>query len=277
MTDSYRFFLDTPSGQVLARRARATGARPLLLCQLLPFASRLWAPALPLLAARGWDAVAFDMMGYGGSDKRGGAWDVARFADHIGEVMDALGWASAPVVAGHFSVLPAVELALRGRASALALDGPPLASPEMRAKLKASGGILAPAWTPDGAHMTALWGQAYAMLSRLVPSIEVGEATRPAFSGLLADFIESMVDPSIVAAVVDHDLEASLKAVTVPALVIGAEHDSQVHNVAPVRALLGDGPSHLFPGAHPLHDATRTDRAGDYASVLADWLDQAAR
>ena len=63
-----RGYLDGPAGQVHYRRA-GEGGEPLLLLHQSPLSSTQFDAVLPGLAARGFDALALDLPGYGMSDE----------------------------------------------------------------------------------------------------------------------------------------------------------------------------------------------------------------
>jgi pimeloyl-ACP methyl ester carboxylesterase len=268
-----RGYVDAGYGQVHFRHCgRGT---PLVLLHWTPISSRQYAHCLPLLAARGFDAYALDLPGYGQSDARDPDWRVADFAHAIAGALRALGLERPCLVGGHFSSLVATECALDAGVAprCLVLDAPPLWDADLRRRISAGVRLAAPAVSADGAHERWLWQRGVQVWRDWVPGFAVTDATLPDVHLAMHDLV-AMRFVSSAAAMGDYDLAARLPRVRPPCLVLGAERDLHVARIDDVCALLPARPArHVFAGTHPLHDPAR---AVEYVDVVARFLEQPA-
>jgi pimeloyl-ACP methyl ester carboxylesterase len=108
--------------------ARAGRGPMVVLLHQTPRSSDEYREVLPLLAARGFEAVAFDTPGFGDSAPVSGEPTIERWAEAIRAGIDALSAAPVAVVGHHTGGVIAVELAHRhpDRLSALVLSSTPL-------------------------------------------------------------------------------------------------------------------------------------------------------
>jgi pimeloyl-ACP methyl ester carboxylesterase len=158
MKGTSRGYVTTPMGQVhyISQSPADGGGRPLVLLHQSPWFSIQFAKVLPLLAARGFAAVAPDRPGFGMSDVPDTPPTVEDYADNLADTLDALGIEQAAVVGHHTGSGVAVALAHRhpGKVSRLVLDGVPFYTAEQRAQR-----LARPHWDrwlePDGAHLKA--------------------------------------------------------------------------------------------------------------------------
>ena len=265
-----RGYVDTRDGQVHFRSAGDAEAPPVVLLHWTPASGRQYEPVLVALAARGWRAIAPDLLGYGRSDPRPADHDLPAFAASMDEALAALGVAAAPVVGGHVSACVAVELArLRGaRVPRLVLDGCPLWPPEMRAQMARFVAGSGPQVSADGSHRTLPWDRVEAFVREWRPGFAATDADLPWFYGLVIDFLETRFASS-ARALAAYDLAAALPTLRVPTLFLTASTDPLRGHHDAARSLVAGSLEHRFEGLHPLHDPARAD---EYAAVLDRFL-----
>jgi pimeloyl-ACP methyl ester carboxylesterase len=104
-----RGYVDTPEGQVHFRRC-GTG-RPVILLHQAPGSSSMWTALLPELAALGWQAIAFDLPGYGMSDPPQEQPDLAYYSRRIEEAALGLGLDRFDLIGHHTGSCVALWLA----------------------------------------------------------------------------------------------------------------------------------------------------------------------
>jgi pimeloyl-ACP methyl ester carboxylesterase len=263
-----RCYVDTPAGQVHIRTAGE--GPPVVLLHWTPASGRMYEPVLESLAARGRRAIAPDLMGYGGSDPRPADWTIADFAANVDELLAALGLAQVAVVGGHLAACIAVELALRPgrRVSRLVLDGCPLWSPEMRARMARFVASPAPPVTPDGAHRTLAWDRVLGFVREWRPGFEPRDEDLPWLHGLMIDWLQTR-GASSAYAMVRYDLAERLPALSVPTLLLTAGGDPLAPNHARAVALVRDAREHRFSGSHPLHESARAE---EWVGIVGGFL-----
>lgn len=106
--------------------AGAVDGKPILLIHGWAVTAYLWRHNIAALAAAGFRVFAADMPGHGLSDapREKGSYTLATMAFRVGLLLDALGLDRAPIVAQSMGGRIAIEVALAGRATRLALFGP---------------------------------------------------------------------------------------------------------------------------------------------------------
>lgn len=106
--------------------AGATDGKPVLLIHGWAVTAYLWRHNISALAAAGFRVFAADMPGHGLSDAplEKGSYTLAAMAFRVGLLLDALGLDRVPIVAQSMAGRIAVEVALSGRATRLALFAP---------------------------------------------------------------------------------------------------------------------------------------------------------
>lgn len=207
-----RRYLDGVWGQV---HVTETGAgAPLLLLHQSPLSGAMFAPAMPLLAAAGFRALAIDTPGFGASDPPPAPQSIIAHADALAGVLDALGLARAHVLGHHTGASIAASLAARhpDRVDRLILNGVPLLSDEERAFFatfkfapvvpRADGGHLTDAWN-QRLHATPGWSDLDAMHRHVATMLANPKRYFWAFEAVFA-----------------HDLAADLATITAPTLVL---------------------------------------------------------
>jgi pimeloyl-ACP methyl ester carboxylesterase len=134
-------YADTSFGQVHYREAGAPTGQPLVLIHQSPSSSAMWQPVLERFAARGYWALAPDLLGHGATAAPKTRPDLRTYAAGVCVWLDALGIEQADLVGHHsgsnIALLMAVERP--ARVHALALWGPALMTPERHARLANEG------------------------------------------------------------------------------------------------------------------------------------------
>lgn len=119
-----RGYVDGPHGQIHYRRMGS--GRPLVLCHQAAMDARQFDAVHPLLAARGFDVIAFDMPGFGMSDATPFVPSVEDLAQSVAAGIAALDTGPVAVAGHHTGAMVATELALDPgtEVTALVLNGP---------------------------------------------------------------------------------------------------------------------------------------------------------
>lgn len=217
MTAVRRRYVEGHFGQVHARIAqpdRDCGKRPLLLIHMSPMTGRIFEA---LAGEMGEDrlSVAFDTPGYGQSDAPDTQPSIETYAAALGEAMEAL----APdgpfdILGYHTGSLTATALAALspGRVGRLVLIGAPLFSPDERATFRSYYGPTSPC--ADGEHLAKRWRGFVHHYQRPGMSLEeVAEHFEEAMTGGANAWWGH-------AAAFDYELEAALKALAHPTLIL---------------------------------------------------------
>lgn len=114
---------DVSTTALKARRIQANGLGmnvliggtgfPVLLLHGFPFTAHVWRNVAPPLIAAGYQVIAPDMRGIGGTDKPAGPYHVNAVADDMVALLDALGHRTANVVGFDLGAPPAFMLGIR--------------------------------------------------------------------------------------------------------------------------------------------------------------------
>lgn len=248
------------------RRLGAGGQRRVLLIHWLPLSSRMYQHVMPILAERGCDALAIDLLGYGRSDARPEKWSMQDWAANVAEVAEALAFHDALVVGGHTGSCVAAELALGfpQLVARLALDGCPFLTPSLRATFEAMRRAPRPAPDAAGAHESLVFRTVRTTYEHYLPGFSVTAETLEALWPAMIDYLETdFVSSAPISA--EYDLEMRLPAVTQPTLLLTAETDTLASSFARACELRPQAARHRFAGHHPLHEPAR---AREYVDVL---------
>ncbi len=263
-------YVETSRGLVHLQES-GSGPRTIALVTITSFGTALLDVALPLLAARGYHAMAFDLMGYGRSDKRDGYWLVKDFADNIEEAFASHGVAPQAMVFGHFAGWTGVEIASRQpkHLRALLLDGTPYFSAAKRAALQTKG-LQAPiAWDVAGSHALEYWKRSYSIIQQLDPdtplAAQPSEKYRNAYMALLET---KSYEPDTMAAAMDFDIDPKLPQIQVPTLVMCSDTDWNLPHHPTLLTGIPGAIEHRWAGPHPLHQIYKPERAVEYVNVL---------
>jgi pimeloyl-ACP methyl ester carboxylesterase len=229
MRGGTRGYVTTPLSQV-HYRVMGEGT-PILLLHQTPWFSVQFAHAVPALAAAGFRALAPDRPGYGLSDAPAAPPTIDDYADDLIPVLDALGM-DRPVVLGHHtgaSVAAAFAVRHPGRTRALIMDGVPLYSEAERAER-----LARPHWhrwlEPDGKHIADRFA---ARAGRKSKDGEIMGLAGVQWS-VLSFFLAGETEWYGHHAAFSYDMEAALKAVDRPTLLIS--HSDDVLHPSTLRA-----------------------------------------
>ncbi len=271
MSSSQRGFVATRRG-ALAYRRQGKGA-PLVLLQILPFGSVMFEAAMPLLAERGHDCIAFDLMGYAHSDRRSGDWSIADFATNLAEAIDALGVQSFSLLGGHFAGLVAAELCLLrpDQVQRLVLDGVPLWSPEQRQKM-ATTTPEPPGLEHATDRLNAAWQQFVATLRKLDPTFEPHTSDEAQVLDLFAAFLRATYRPGVTQSFFAYDAMARLASIRHRVLIIGSPADSLVSYFDATVRLMPLAKGHMLGANHPLHQLTRAADPTPWCDAVTNFL-----
>ena len=268
-----KHYVRTARGEVHYRRCGDTG--PLLvLLQILPFATVMFEPLLPLLATAGLQCVAFDLMGYGRSDKRDGIWLVEDFAANIDDAIEQLELAPAFLLGGHFAGMVAAQVAL-GRQDTLrrlVLDGTPVWPEAYRQNLATEMGVKPFTVTRDGQFMMDCWNQVMSMMRLLNTEFEMTPPSAPMLRNFAVQLLETTYGPSVVPAMAEWDMRPVLPRISIETLILTSENDSQVKFFPVLMDGIRGAKGQVFSGVHPMHDIARPERVAEYADTLTNFL-----
>lgn len=211
-----RGYVEVPGGQLHYRRAGHGAAEALVLLHQAPGSSSMWEPLLPELAARGIDAIAFDLPGLGLSDPPAAPPAIGDYAEAVLAGADSLGLGRFAVLGHHTGA--SVGLALAGavpeRVHRLVAYGVPLLEPEWAERLATE---TAPPWDGDGGDLLERWRELWAWS----PGLEATVVPRAIADLLLA----GSARPWAHQAVGRCDHRALLAALRVPALFLAGSRE----------------------------------------------------
>lgn len=205
----------------LAHDRAGPAGRSVLLLHGIGGGRAIWAGSVAALAAAGFDAIAVDLPGYGGS-QASPAGGVEHMADAVVATLDALGLERAAVVGHSMGGLVAQEIAVRAPARlaalVLACTSPAFGRAEGDWQARFVAERLAP--LEAGLGMAGL-------AARLVPPMLGPRAD--AHGAALATRVMSAVPEAtyrrVLAAIVAFDRRAALPAIAVPTLCLAGSHD----------------------------------------------------
>lgn len=265
-----RYFVDTTRGYVHVQDCGA-GERTVVFVTITSFGGVLLDDVLPLMAERGYRAIAIDMMGYGLSDKKSEPWSMEDFADNMQEVFALAGVAPDTIVCGHFSGLIGLELAARGLPGlkGLVIDGTPLIAEDIQANYKPGDGPAPLDWDEDGTHAMAFWKRAYGLIKRLNPDVPLeaqpSNRVRQAYLSYLA---VGSFEPGTFEAYATFDVRKRIKDIQIPVQCMCSDtdwnlphHPYYVENIPHSREV-------RFKGVHPMHELNKPERAVEYVEVI---------
>ena len=154
-----RSYADTQDGQIHYRVAGA--GDPVVMLHWAPGSGRQNEETVKLLASRGYQVFAPDLMGYGDSDKPDRQWSISDYAKNLGELLDSLGLDTVFIYGGHTTAAIAAEYAVTEptRVRSLVLDGSPVYDVSEREKMAGSY-ALPMEIKADGSHMSWAWKRA---------------------------------------------------------------------------------------------------------------------
>jgi pimeloyl-ACP methyl ester carboxylesterase len=267
-----RYFVDTSRGYIHVQDCGA-GDKVIGLVTITSFGGVILDHALPLFAQRGYRAVAFDMMGYGLSDKKSAPWTMEEFADNIEEAARmAIGRTPDVFVFGHFSGLIGIEIAARNPAGlkGLVIDGTPLIAKEQQDAYKP--GVAPPPpieWKEDGSHAIAFWNRAYGLIKRANPDVPLDpnppKKVREAYLAYLA---VASFEPGSFEAYHGFDVRSRVKDIDIPVQCMCSDTDWNLPHHPFYLQNIRNSREVRFPGVHPLHDIYHPERAPEYVDAI---------
>jgi pimeloyl-ACP methyl ester carboxylesterase len=262
-------YVDTSRGQLHYRTAG--DGDPLVLLHWTPWSSRQYLPVFPLFVDLGYAPIAFDMMGFGRSDARDGDWLIGDFADNIAEAMASLGLGPAALLGGHVAAEVAAEVAVENPdlVRLLILDGSPVWSRKEREDVLAGASADPPEWSEDGAHFAWAWQRTVWLKRIWDPAFELSDDTARQLFWDTVDFLETGLDQSGATALVEYDMAATLKKVSIPLLALTAETDPVRSSFERVLEIVPTACGHCFSKSHPIH---HPERAGEYVDVVHQFM-----
>lgn len=208
-----RGYFDAPTGQVHYREAGA-GGRPLLLLHQSPISGAQFEAVLPLLAARGFHAVAPDMPGFGMSDPAPEPLALATYASCVPAALAHLGWSRCALVGHHTGAVVGGMHAVAAPETldALVLNGFPLMTAAEREYFGTFYfGRQGP--VPDGSHLLQAWQDRL----RSTPGwTDLELMHRYTVEKLVSEATNWKAFPLIIAA----DLSSVLRAITVRTMLL---------------------------------------------------------
>lgn len=264
-----RRMVATARGHFHVRIAGPEAGRPLVLLHWTPGSSRQYEPELPLFAARGYRAYAFDLMGCGASDPTDGDWLVPDHAHALAEAFSLLGIDRATVLGGHISAVIAAEIARIApeRAARLVLDGNPVWDAATREAIIAVAAPKNPPAADDGSHMAYAFSRALWTKKMWKPdfAFDAGHAQE---TYLL--FVENLISglnwsPEILRI----DYPALLASLKLPVLFLSAENDPLRDQHEKAMGFVAGARGYVFAGNHPLH---QPDKAGAYVEIVDGFI-----
>ena len=219
-------------GQVHYRHAGSRRRPVLVLLHQTPSTSEMYED-LMLALAGDFLLYAPDTPGMGQSDPVEGAMTIDALADGIAEFLDGLGIGRCGVFGHHTGAAIAAQLAAAHpeRVGALALSGPTLIDAALRAKLREVSATL-PA-DGEGGHLVRRWRR----ILRMDRDVPLRIAQRETLNAIaLGDRYSAAYE-----AVMEHDAESALAALTCPVLVFAGTRDVLHPRLDAAHALLANG------------------------------------
>jgi len=263
MKGGTRGYVTTPMGQVHYRRM-GDGV-PVLLLHQTPWFSVQYAKAIPLLAARGFAALAPDRPGYGMSDVPDFEPTIEQYADDLIPVLDALNVKQTMVVGHHTGSAAAAAFVHRhpDRVLKLVLDGVPFYTPEERRER-----LARPHWDrwleADGDHLASRFKMRAA---------RKGEGAADSLEGVqwsvMSFFLAGETEWYGHQAAFSYDMAPALKAIRVPTMYMSHTGDVLHANTKRAAALRPDVAFREFPGGS---SQTIFDEPGPWVEAVAEFL-----
>ncbi|MDF0543648.1 alpha/beta hydrolase [Sphingobium sp. H39-3-25] len=180
-----RGYVDGPYGQVHYRRL-GEGA-PLILLHQAGMDGRQFDAVHPLLASLGFDVVAFDLPGFGGSDVPPFVPRVEDLAAGLIPAIHALGFQAARIVGHHTGAMVGTEIALSGEIAVerLILNGPMPLTQEEREAFFAEKLPREKTWVPQpgAAHIAAFAAVRERLVGGTLPTERVNSFVLQAMGG----------------------------------------------------------------------------------------------
>lgn len=226
-----RGYVDTPLGQLHYQQV-GSGSKLIVLLHQTPWFHVYYSRAQAALAEQGFRSIAFDLPGYGLSDRLTTPPQIADYADAIHVGLDDLGIDDAVFLGHHTGAAVGVEIARQQplRVDCLMLHGVPLYTPaEQEKRLVKAHWDQAP--SADGQYL--------ARRSQYLSKFVVGSDASRHWS-LLTMFIAGPTEWYGHNAVFRYDMDASLLKIEVPVSVLSNGADLLDYTFERVRKLRPD-------------------------------------
>lgn len=232
-----RGYVDTPLGQVHYQQV-GSGSKVIVLLHQVPWFHIYYSRAQAELAENGLRSIAFDLPGYGLSDRLKTPPEIADYAKAIRAGLDELDITDAIVVGHHTGATVGAEIAIQEprRVACLLLHGVPLYTPKEQAAR-----LARPHWdqtlTADGDYL--------ARRAQYLGNFVVGSDASRHWS-LLSMFITGPTEWYGHHAVFRYDMAESLRNIDVPVGILSNAADLLDFTVDRVRDLRPDFNYHRF-------------------------------
>jgi haloalkane dehalogenase len=253
-----RGYVDTPLGQMHYQQV-GSGSKVIVLLHQVPWFHIYYSHAQAALAEHDVRSIAFDLPGYGLSDRLTTPPDIADYSNAIRAGLDELGIANATIVGHHTGATIGVEIARQQPqlVACLLLHGVPLYTPKEQAAR-----LARPHWdqalTADGEYL--------ARRAQYLGNFVVGSDASRHWS-LLSMFITGPTEWYGHHAVFHYDMAESLRNIDVPVSILSNAADLLDFTVDRVRDLRPDFNYHRFDS---LSSNMPFDDAGAWASGVID-------
>jgi pimeloyl-ACP methyl ester carboxylesterase len=260
-----RGYVDTPLGQLHYQQV-GSGSKMIVLLHQVPWFHIYYAHAQAALAEHGMRSIAFDLPGYGLSDRLTIPPDIADYATAIRAGLDELGIDVAMIVGHHTGASVGVEIARQQpqRVACLLLHGVALYTPAEQAAR-----LARPHWdqtpTADGGYL--------ARRSQYLADIVVGSDAARHWS-LLSMFIAGPTEWYGHHAVFRYDMAESLQNVDVPVSILSNSADLLDFTFDRVRGLR---PDFSYRRLQSESSNMPFDDAGAWAAGVADEIGKCSR
>jgi len=253
-------YVDTARGQVHYRHAGSGPA--VVLLHWGPGSSAQYAGAVDEFAARGFQAIAPDLPGFGQSLRLEGHWSIGDFAACMLECLDGWGLGRCVLVGGHLASLIAMEAADRApqRFALVVLDGTPAWDEARRREILQRARPVPMTPSEDGAHLQALWQQLLGQVRIWRPGLAWGEQAGRFAMQLVKARLMAGSGPQPTEALLGYDVFAALGRLRVPTLALSADDDPLRDCHDTVLARVAGSTGHVFHGDHPLHSCAGSAR-----------------
>jgi pimeloyl-ACP methyl ester carboxylesterase len=251
-----RAYAATAVGQVHYRQSGE--GRPLVLLHQSPSSSAMWEPVLDRFAARGYLALAPDLLGHGLTDPAASRPDLAAYAAGVWAFLDTLRLERVDLLGHHSGANIAVLMAAEqpARVRALALWGVALLPAE---RMAGPAGEAAPDWEHADAWLGPRWDRRRAASGHAwTPDLGRRALLELLQSGPNAQWLHNAVG--------EHPIDAYLPRLELPVLTIGGELDSLF--------AASEDAARRIPNArfHPMYN-TSLDVADQFPDQLVEVVD----
>ncbi|GLW74649.1 alpha/beta hydrolase [Kitasatospora phosalacinea] len=235
---------------------------PVLMLHQTPRSWTEYRDVLPLVGAR-YRAIAMDTLGYGASAKPEGPHSVERFADGVGDLVEALGLDRFHLVGHHTGGVIAVEVAarLRERVASLVLSATAFVDDAKRSGANGHGRVDHVDAKADGSHLRELWdrrrgfyrpGQEESLTRYVIDALTVLDRVEEGHESLRR-----------------YVMEPRLPRITARTLAVCAPHDHYaLPSLARFGAALGCETRVLSDG----HVAAPEQVPAEFARTVLDWV-----